>query len=161
MSFELHPPHICHIFPHTMSSLRIETKLYFRFQPYTFKVSLVAQAVKSLPAILETQVRSLGQEDPLEKEMVTHSSILAWKKSHRWSSLWGYSPWGHKESDLRNFTHLNANNCLVLNWIYESICKHYGMNYKAVHVKKWSLSICHIWIEWFLHHPQDVILSIC
>ena len=39
--------------------------------------SLVAQAVKRLPAMWETQVRSLGQEDPLEKEMVTHSSILA------------------------------------------------------------------------------------
>ena len=35
--------------------------------------------VKSLPAVQETQVRSLGQEDPLEKEMTTHSSILAWK----------------------------------------------------------------------------------
>ena len=41
--------------------------------------SLVTQTVKSLPAVLETQVQSLGQEDPLEKEMATHSSILAWK----------------------------------------------------------------------------------
>ena len=35
--------------------------------------------VKNLPAMQETRVRSLGQEDPLEKEMATHSSILAWK----------------------------------------------------------------------------------
>jgi len=41
--------------------------------------SLVAQMINSLPAMWETQVRSLGQEDPLEKEMATHSSILAWK----------------------------------------------------------------------------------
>ena len=41
--------------------------------------SLVAQMVKRLPAMLETQVRSLGQEDPMEKEMATHSSTLAWK----------------------------------------------------------------------------------
>ena len=41
--------------------------------------SLVAQMVKRLPAMQETWVRSLGQEDPLEKEMATHSSILAWK----------------------------------------------------------------------------------
>ena len=41
--------------------------------------SLVAQMVKNLPAMWETQVRSLGWEDPLEKEMVTHSSILAWR----------------------------------------------------------------------------------
>ena len=38
----------------------------------------MAQMVKNLPAMQETQVRSLGQEDPLEKEMATHSSILAW-----------------------------------------------------------------------------------
>ena len=41
--------------------------------------SLVAQRLKRLPAMRETWVRSLGREDPLEKEMATHSSILAWK----------------------------------------------------------------------------------
>ena len=40
---------------------------------------LVAQTVKSLPAVRETWVQSLGQEDPLEKQMVTYSSILAWR----------------------------------------------------------------------------------
>ena len=39
----------------------------------------MAQTVKNLPAVRETQVRSLGQEDPLEKEMVTHSSVLVWE----------------------------------------------------------------------------------
>ena len=39
----------------------------------------MAQIVKNLPAMQETQVQSLGQEDPLEKEMATHSSILAWR----------------------------------------------------------------------------------
>ena len=41
--------------------------------------SLVAQTVKRLPTMRETRVRSLGWEDPLEKEMATHSSALAWK----------------------------------------------------------------------------------
>ena len=41
--------------------------------------SLVAQTVKRLPTMQETQVRSLGQEDPLEKEMATHCSVLAWR----------------------------------------------------------------------------------
>ena len=41
--------------------------------------SLVAQTVKRLPPMQETQVQSLGREDPLEKEMATHSSILAWR----------------------------------------------------------------------------------
>ena len=40
---------------------------------------LVAQMVKRLPTMLETWVRSLGRENPLEKEMATHSSVLAWK----------------------------------------------------------------------------------
>ena len=43
------------------------------------RTSLVAQMVKRLPTVRVTQVRSLGQEEPLEKEMATHSSILAWK----------------------------------------------------------------------------------
>ena len=41
--------------------------------------SLMAQIVKKLPAMQETRVQSLGQEDPLEKGMATHSSILAWR----------------------------------------------------------------------------------
>ena len=44
-----------------------------------YRASLVAQRVKHLPAMQETWVRFLGQKDPLEKEMATHSSILAWK----------------------------------------------------------------------------------
>ena len=60
--------------------------------------SLVVQMVKNLPAMQETQVRSLGQEDPLEKGMATHSSILAWRVP--WTKEpGGYSPWGDKESD--------------------------------------------------------------
>ena len=43
------------------------------------QASLVAQRVKRLPAMRETWVRSLGQEDSLEKEMATHSSIIAWR----------------------------------------------------------------------------------
>ena len=59
--------------------------------------SLVAQLVKNPPAMQETLVQFLGQEDPLEKGMATHSSILAW--INPWRSQVDYSPWGHKESD--------------------------------------------------------------
>ena len=45
----------------------------------SFAAFLVAQMVKNLPAMQETWVRSLGQEDPLEKELATHSSILGWR----------------------------------------------------------------------------------
>ena len=46
---------------------------------YNRRASLIAQWVKNPPAMQETWVHSLGQEDPLEKEMATHSSILAWR----------------------------------------------------------------------------------
>ena len=51
--------------------------------------------VKSLPAVWETRVRSLDWEDPLVKEMATHSSILAWKIP-RMEEPCRYSPWGAK-----------------------------------------------------------------
>ena len=54
--------------------------LFFSFDlKEVIRASLIAQLVKNLPAMQETQVRFLGQEDPLEKEMATHSSILAWR----------------------------------------------------------------------------------
>ena len=55
-------------------------------------------AVKNPPVMQETRVQSLGQEDPLEKEIATHSSMLAWKIP-RTEEPGGYRPWGHKESD--------------------------------------------------------------
>ena len=58
----------------------------------------VAQMVKNMPAMQETQVQSLDQEDPLEKWMTTHSSILG--EFHGQRSLVGYSPWSHKELDI-------------------------------------------------------------
>ena len=60
--------------------------------------SLVAQTVKNLPVMQQTQVQSLGQEDPLEKEMATHSSTP--RESHEQRTLVGYSLWGRKESDI-------------------------------------------------------------
>ena len=60
------------------------------------KAFLVAPLVKNLPAVQETWVQFLGQEDPLEKETATHSSILAWRIL--WTEEPGrlYSPWGCK-----------------------------------------------------------------
>ena len=65
----------------------------------------MAQRVKHLPTMLETLVQSLGREDPLEKEMATHSSILAWKIP--WMEECGrlYSPWGCTESDMTEQLH--------------------------------------------------------
>ena len=78
-------------------SMELSIVLYFLLELWA---SLVAQRVKSLPAMPETQVRSLVREDPLEKEMATHSNILQPEESHGWRSLAGYSLWGRKESDM-------------------------------------------------------------
>ena len=73
------------------------------------RTSLVAQTVKCLSTMQETQVRSLGWEDPLEKEMATLSSILAWRIPNPEEP--GYSPWGRKESDTTE--HCLVNYCLL------------------------------------------------
>ena len=59
------------------------------------RASLVAQVVKNLPAMQETWVQSVGQEDPLEKETATHSNILAWKIS------WMEEPGGLQSTGLQ------------------------------------------------------------
>ena len=61
-----------------------------------FGASLVAQMVKRLPATQKTQVQSLGQEDPLEKKMATHSSIIVWEIP--WTEGPG-GPWVMKQLD--------------------------------------------------------------
>ena len=61
--------------------------------------------VKSLPAVQETQVRFLDREDPLEKEMATHSSILAWNIPWAEECVRLHSPWGHRESDTTEPLH--------------------------------------------------------
>ena len=65
----------------------------------------MAPTVKRLSTMRETQVRSLGWEDPLEKAMAIHSSTIAWKIPCAERSLVGYSPWGRKESDTTERLH--------------------------------------------------------
>ena len=71
------------------------------------KDSLVAQTVKCLPAIWETQVQSLGQEDPLEKEVATHSSIHAWK-----------IPWTEEPVGLWSLLHFYSQNIATLYFLH-------------------------------------------
>ena len=69
--------------------------------------SLVAQIVKNLPAIQETWVRSLGQEDPLEKRVGTHISILAWRIS------WAEGPGGIQSIGFQRVGYYRVTNMLV------------------------------------------------
>ena len=63
--------------------------------------SLVVQMVKSLPVMQETWIQSLGQDDPLQKELLPTPVFLP-GESHGQRRLTGYSPWGHKESDMND-----------------------------------------------------------
>ena len=78
-----HTSRLCFYLPHYVVFLKFHS------------ISLVAQKVKNLPAMQETWVGYLGWENPLEKRMATHSSILAWRIP--WAEKPGsYSPWDHR-----------------------------------------------------------------
>ena len=79
--------------------------------------SLVAQIVKNLPAMLQTPVLSLGRKDPLEKQMATHFSILAWR-----------IPWreGRKESDTTEGLTLSL---LVVQLVVFGSCQFHGLQH--------------------------------
>ena len=75
----------------------------------------MAQMVKHLPTMWETRVRSLGWEDPLEKEMAPHSSTLAWKIPWTEDPV-RYSPRGGKQSDTTERLHFHFSLLSVL-WV--------------------------------------------
>ena len=87
------------------------------------RTSLVAQTVKHLSTMPETQVRSLGWEDPLEKEMANHSSILVWRilwteepSGLQWATLVGYMGSQRVRHDLK--TKLQLTPCMLIEkWI--------------------------------------------
>ena len=81
-----------------MRKLKDKDIKYFAFSRF-IEASLVAQTVKRLPAMWETRVRSLGRKDPLEKEMATHSSILAWRIA------WMEEPGGLQSMGLQRVGH--------------------------------------------------------
>ena len=80
----------------------------------------MAQTVTRLPAMQETWVRSLGWEDPLEKEMEP-TPVLLPGKFYGWRSLVGYSPWGRKESDMTERLHFHL--FLSDKGLISNICK--------------------------------------
>ena len=97
------------------------------------RASLVAQMVKSLPAMQETQVQSLGCKDPLEKGMATHSSILARKIP--WTEEPGelYNPWGCKESDTtEGLSHSCVWKMLRTRTLSEFFFKHLSYTYMFI-----------------------------
>ena len=84
-----------------------------------FVLPLAVQRLKRLPEMWETWVRSLGREDPLEKETATHSRILAWRIP--WTEeLGGLQSTGHQESDTTERLHFHFH-YLSRNWHYKDL----------------------------------------
>jgi len=84
-----------------LSAIRVVSSAYLRLLIFLLGIggSLVAQRLKRLPAMRETWIRSLGWEDPLEKEMATHYSILAWRIP------WTEEPGGLQSTGLQRVGH--------------------------------------------------------
>ena len=96
---------------------------------------LVAQSVKNLPAVQKTRVRSLSWEDPLEKEMATHSSIFAWEVS------WTEEPGGLQSMGLQRVRHDWATNTYLLIHVAAS-----WSNILLIHIY-WGPTMCLIVLE--------------
>ena len=81
------------------------------------RASLVAQMIKHLPAMQETQVWFLGQEDPLKKRMATHSSIFAMENPMdrgAWQTI--YSPWGGQELNTTKQLSTHTHTIIIIVW---------------------------------------------
>ena len=108
-----------HYYPKSIAYFRIHSRCC-KFQQVFGQVysdlwaSLVAQTkAKNQPAMQETWIQSLGQEDPPEKRMATHSGVLSWRTPGT-EEPDSYSPWGHKESDTTEW----LTNTLIVICIY-------------------------------------------
>ena len=95
-------------------------EIIFKCKYVSNKASLMAQRVKNLPVMWKTWVRSLGQEDPLEKGMAAHSSILAWR-----------IPWAEEPGELQsvvlqrdNSLHLRSHKCVSHSVVSDSLQSH-------------------------------------
>ena len=93
--------------------------------------SLVAQRVKHLPSTQETWVRSLGGEDSLEKEMATHSSILAWK-----------TPWMEKPGELQSMDSQRVEH----NWVTSLHMNNYLFHLLCVHLPLFVTLCCGLFL---------------
>ena len=92
--------------------------------------------MKNLPAVQEIQVRSLGQEDPLEKEMATHSRVLAWKIP------WTEEPGGLQSMGLQRVGHKWATNPSFLPYFLSSSSRFQLGDYKLLSLSEFTSLLC-------------------
>ena len=116
----------------------------------------MAQVVKNLQAVQETQVRSLGREDPLKKGMANHSSILA--RRIPWTEEPGrlYSSGGRKESDMTKQLTLSLS-YLELPGGSNNIYKAHKEHFIDVHLQTSSYLYIYFYIWWFKLYTQQII----
>ena len=88
---------------------------------------LVAQMVKNPSAMWETWVQSLGWEDPLEEDMATHFSILAWRIAMDRGAWWGAVHWGRKDSDV---TELLSTYSTAVSYSISLLCPRFEATYR-------------------------------
>ena len=117
-------------------------------------IILVAQRLKHLPPMQETWVQSLGREDPLEKEMATHSSILAWRipwteEPGRLQST-GSQRVGHNWATSPSFLHLHE---LTTMKSLVTVCHHTEL----LAYYYWRYSLCYHYIMWFIYFRMNFI----
>ena len=101
--------------------------------------SLIAQLVKNWPAVQDTQVWFLGREDPLEKEMATHSSILAWR------ILWTEQPGQATVHGIVRVGHDLETKALPPRWITKTFLSGNSKVFKVISQESWQwsdLSLC-------------------
>ena len=103
--------------------------------------SLVVQRVKHLPSMQETWVQSLGGEDPLEKEMATHSSIIAWK------TPWMEKPDGLQSMELQRVGHDWVTSLSLFTFKHSIYLPHCVLNTLVIHP---HLILLRIWIVGFI-----------
>ena len=105
----------------------------------------MAQRAKNLPAMQETRVQSQGQEDPLEKGMATHSSILPGEFQGQRGQA-GYGPWGCKETDMTKYTFVHIFT-YVLKYIFFLIMAVEFLQIISIGLLLWSQHVI------FIHIP--------
>ena len=132
--------------------------MYISYLLFFFRASLVAQMVKNLPAMQETQVRSLGREDPLEKEMATHFSNLAWRilwteesgglqsiGSQRVRQDWDTNTHTHTQFFLKLFYSFNST------YHYHNQEKHIKMVMEPLSIELWLSNITPKKNDWSMY----------
>ena len=124
--------------PPLLGIVKKPTTFDFLMCKYTTRTSLVAQTVKRLSTMWKTWVRSLGLEDPLEKEMAIHSSTIAWKIP--WTEEPGsYSPWGHKELDTTERLHFPV--CCVIFYLSKTTTYHHSSSEITDSSCNWEITL--------------------